>query len=1127
LDKKVLETKLFLKHCFLVFLVIISKEVASQTQQVKFNLVSGSNGISLGMINGITRDREGVMWFSDQFHQCIIRYDGSLMTRFAYDPKNNNSLGGRYPDCIFADSSGIIWIGFNGTGLDRFDPETKIFKHFRHLPNDTGSLASDGVSALLVDRQGNLWVGTNGGLDLLNQGTGKFKHFRHNDLDSASLSDNIVRAIYEDREGTLWIGTGLPWVEPLERGGLNRFNRKTGTFTRYLSDPKNPHSLIDNKVRAIFEDSRGVFWVGTGGDGLHTMDRKTGIFVRHKYNPAKPEQLSRPPVINDIGDHITFITEDTLGYIWVGTFGNGIIRYDTTTKKITHFGGKTDKSGIFRDNSAWWVNASKAGLFWICTQESNLYRVDLFTNYIPRYQSYTGAILSFYEETPTVLWLGTDSGLIRKNLTDGSSHLFIHEPLNPNGISKGEVGTIIKDERGDFWLSTSGGGINKLNPNTGIFTHYQHDPKNSQSLFSDNVGIIYKDSESNLWVATDDGLDRMDRNTGNFTHYRHDQNDTNSISDNVVTSIFEAETKVLWVGTYYRGLNKMNLQEGRFKHYLPGAFVTSIYKDADGVIWVGAPNALYRYNKGTDDFSIFGEGKTGIKINSALSIIGDDQNNLWIASFSGIYKINNTRDQIIIYDQRNGIDGFTSPINWGVSTYKGQDGEIFFGSSSGYYAFYPDKLKLTRNVPKINFTNFWLKGVDVKVAPNGPLKELFSNTKEIHLQHDQNVFSIGFTAIDYDNPGDKTFYYKLENYDDDWRLSGVEEKAYYFNVPPGKYVFRVTASNSTNGASSEKDILITIALPWWGTWWAYCMYVVLGFVVAYSLYRFYKNRIIIKEREKSNIRELAQAKEIEKAYGELKSTQVQLVQSEKMASLGELTAGIAHEIQNPLNFVNNFSEVNTELLSELEDEAKNGKIEEVRSIAKNIRENEEKINHHGKRADAIVKGMLQHSKVSTGQKEQTNINALSDEYFRLAYHGFRAKDKSFSATMTTDFDQSIGTINIVPQDMGRVLLNLYNNAFYAVLEKKKQVLDGYEPTVSVTTKKLNGKVVISVKDNGNGIPEKVVEKIFQPFFTTKPTGQGTGLGLSLSYDVVKAHGGNIRVETKERDGSEFIVTLPL
>lgn len=297
----------------------------------------------------------------------------------------------------------------------------------------------------------------------------------------------------------------------------------------------------------------------------------------------------------------------------------------------------------------------------------------------------------------------------------------------------------------------------------------------------------------------------------------------------------------------------------------------------------------------------------------------------------------------------------------------------------------------------------------------------------------------------------------------------------------------------------------------------------------------------IKMRKRTNAQLQQQKKELELSLAQLKSTQSQLIQSEKMASLGELTAGIAHEIQNPLNFVNNFSDVNGELISELVDEVDKGNYDEVKVIAVSIKDNEEKIKSHGRRADSIVKSMMQHSRTSTGRKEPTDINALCDEYLRLAFHGLRSRDKDFNTEIKTDLDPSIQKINIIPPDIGRVLLNLYNNAFYALSTKALAAADAvssqleahgsrpdtYVPAVTIVTKKLDNKILISVKDNGNGIPQNIRDKIFQPFFTTKPTGEGTGLGLSLSYDIVKAHGGEIKVETKEGEGTEFIILLPI
>jgi signal transduction histidine kinase len=398
----------------------------------------------------------------------------------------------------------------------------------------------------------------------------------------------------------------------------------------------------------------------------------------------------------------------------------------------------------------------------------------------------------------------------------------------------------------------------------------------------------------------------------------------------------------------------------------------------------------------------------------------------------------------------------------------------------------------------------------------------------LQLPYDQNYMRFSFANLRVLNRDKISFRYMLAGVDDTWIYAGQEPQSKnYFNLSPGAYNFRVATRGIKGQWGDPAEFSFRIFPPWWRTWWAYLAYAILALggiwaIVQYRSRRLKKENLLLEEKVTQRTNEL------QETISNLKSTQSQLIQSEKMASLGELTAGIAHEIQNPLNFVNNFSEVSSELIDEMNEELDKGDIEEAKAISKDVKQNLVKINHHGKRADSIVKGMLQHSRAGGDKKEPTNINKLSDEYLRLAYHGLRAKDKSFNAELVTDFDETLKPVNAVPQDIGRVILNLLTNAFYATQEKQNSNQEDYKPKVIISTKKKNDKLEITITDNGNGIPDDVRDKIFQPFFTTKPTGKGTGLGLSMSYDIItNGHNGELSVKTKKGELTEFTIQLPL
>ena len=1118
--------KHLLRISILVFFLLSVWFAPIFCQEIEFKKLVPPDEKTFDFITGIAQDENGVMWFNTK--RGLYNYDGNHLNSFKNNPTNPNSLSSNFLESFHFDGDGIIWIGHLGKGLDRFDTETGTFTHFHHDANDPASLSNDTVAAILRDHEGKLWIGTHQGLDLFDPETNKFSHFKPVKNDPTSISNKQIRVLYEDREGTLWIGTGSPYAGDgggHEYGGLNRMDKKTGTFKRYLHDPNNIHSLISNEISAIFEDQQGNFWIGTGLNGLHKMNRTEGTFERFVFDPAHPEKFNAP-AINPLSasyEHITFISQDAAGSYWFGTVDGGLYYFNPEIGKIRHFQGTEKSNSGYTDNGAWKAFSSRDGIFWIGGTQGTIYRfnpqqINFVNNLMP-----TAPVSSFYEEPNGIFWIGTAHGLIRTDSTNGTTEKYDKE-LNPLKLPDNTIYDINRDHEGTLWIGCQNG-LAYWDKDKLKFIVYSHNPKDETSISNNDVTATLEDSQNNFWVATFYGLNLLDRKKGTFTHFLIHPSDKNLFGPNVIANIYEDKSKRLWACAWNgSGVNLFDRKTKTFKNYLKGASIMYILEDSDNVLWAGGNDGFYKYNPDIDNFVRFGDSGSGTVIPDVYNLLEDNQKNLWVGTSNGIMRINHQRNETSFFGEIFGIG--KNSLNWG-SAYRGLDGKIYFGNQTGYFKIDPVDFLKNLNPPEITISSFRIADQSIKPDRNSPLKESLSKVKEIKLRYNQDVFSFNFAVIDYANPEENRIIYFLENYDKTWLQSNSDGKAYYFNVPSGKYTFHVKASNSY-GVWTERKIDIIILQPWYRTWVAYGFYALLIIAAIFGFDRIMRRRIVLAERQKNQEKELAQAKEIEKAYTELKATQAQLIQSEKMASLGELTAGIAHEIQNPLNFVNNFSELNTELIEEMKAEIQAGNKDEASALANDISENEKKINFHGKRADGIVKGMLQHSRSSSGVKEPTDINILADEYLRLSYHGLRAKDKSFNATMKTDFDESIGKINVVPQDIGRVILNLLTNAFYAVNDKKKSNIEGFEPVVSISTKKVGNKVEIKVSDNGNGIPQSALGKIFQPFFTTKPTGEGTGLGLSMSYDIITiSHNGELKVETTGGVGTVFSILLPV
>jgi ligand-binding sensor domain-containing protein len=819
-----------------------------------------------------TEDPQGYMWFASE--NGVHRYDGYHYVTWINDPLDSNSLANNIVATIYAGKDGIIWIGTESVGLDRFDPETGKFTHFRYDPYNDSTLNGNKISAILEDKSGMMWIGTQSGLNMLDPKTYKITRYQHHPGDSTSLSNNYVRVLYEDRKGTIWVGTGNSFSENPE-GGLNRFIPQNRTFKQYLHDPDNQNSLIDNRVCSILEDSRGVFWIGTSGDGLHTMNRDKGDFHRHTYDPIDPGKLSRPPLKKAliwakwVIDHITFIKEDAAGYIWIGTLCNGLNRYDYKTNKVLFVPDVHNDDLTTRRTNAWWAHSSKDGIFWV-GYWNGAFRYDPLRKNIPFIETGT-SVVSIYRDSSMLLYGGLGTGLIKKDLSGQTEKHFIHDPSDPNSINDNNVQTIYKDPHGTFWVGTDKG-LNTFDPQRGFFSRYKLSSENQKEINDFNVYSILEDKNENKWFSTvSHGLIKMDSHSGMLYHYASKPGDSNSINGGRIKCVYEDRDSNLWIGYYLDGINKLYTASGKVERYLSKTDVNNITQDASGIIWVGTKNGLYRSNAEQNRFSLYRDAYKEIPGNINFgSILEDNYKTLWLSTSIGVLKINPKRDRLLVWAEK------AQAKTYGFKT---KDGQLYFGSKNGYFAFYPDELKSNPNPPQIVINEFRIADIPAPI-----------NTKTgIRLRHDQNTFSFQFAGIHYNNPAHNRHLYMLENLDNTWRKGGEERTAYYNNVPPGRYFFHVKASNS-DGLWSEIIIPVIVNPPWWRTWWAYTLYAI---AAATLIWLFIYSRI-------KNLRNQLKQKQKEFQFEELRRQKIEIEMQALRAQMNP------HFIFNSLNSINGF-----------------------------------------------------------------------------------------------------------------------------------------------------------------------------------------------------------------------------
>jgi signal transduction histidine kinase len=855
-------------------------------------------------------------------------------------------------------------------------------------------------------------------------------------------------------------------------------------------------------------NSPGQFLVGGFLGGLHHFDGNSFTPFKTEVDDAlKFARLYKGMVLPDK----TYA---------LGTVGSGLLIIDSAGRKVGEY---TTKKGLV-DDGVYSLLIDVSGTLWVGTN-NGISKIEISSS-LTRFVAEDlniGSILSlnamddelFIGGSKEILYIDKKDGIIKKVPGIPNSQVFdikkdedrlLLSNLGLYSIKNGKAeiipGTeklqllkIIISEKHPGYVFLSGSfGISvfkRKKVSNSAVQPYEYEAIGQVSQIERYIYTMEEDKHGNLWAGTQAG------------------------------NLF----KVSWGKTASGNLDLTNTKVQIFTEDegIPG--LAGRVSKIGNRIYTSGINGFYYFDDTSNAFvkdSVFSFSKEIANINiDAYSLQSDDLDRVIIV-FKEERKIAVPNPEGSYSVQDNPINLFTGQ---GISSfYSEPSGVIWLGTDEGLIRI--DNQKSSNvNIPfPLYFTRI------ISNSDTLRHKILKEETELDEMDFENNSIRFNYAAPFFIQEKLTKYQTFLEGFDQDW--SKWEETPFreFTNLPYGTYTFRVKAKNIYNTISDEISYSFVILPPWYATWWAYLLYFV-GFVLlVFGLVKVQTGRILAKEMERTREKELAQAKEIEKAYDHLKSTQNQLIQSEKMASLGELTAGIAHEIQNPLNFVNNFSEISEELIDEMKEELELGNHLSAMEIADDLKQNLSKIKHHGKRADSIVKGMLQHSRTGSILKEPTNLNNLADEYLRLAYHGLRAKDKSFQSDFKSDLDPKLPLVDVMPQDISRVLLNLINNAFYAVNEKRKKALEigdeTYKPLVTVKTQNSGNTVEISVLDNGSGVPESVKSKIFQPFFTTKPTGQGTGLGLSLSYDIVKAHGGTLELESTPGEFTQFKITLP-
>ncbi|MFZ5822433.1 MAG: ligand-binding sensor domain-containing protein, partial [Chloroflexota bacterium] len=815
---------------------------------VRFERLTVEDGLPHATVLGAAQDPQGFMWFTTQ--DGLSRYDGYSFTTFRHDRDNPNSLSNNNTFALVISRDGLIWVGADPGGLNVYDPSAGKFSLYQRDPNDPNSLADDSVWSLLEDQDGSIWVGTRNGLSHLDRETGTFENYLPDPENPRALADAVVFRIYQDKGGTIWVGT---------RNGLQRYDPETDDFTTFQHNPDAPGSLSSSQVWGILEDSQGNFWVATRGGGLNLFDRETGKFTAYRHDENNSSSIG--------DDRLWNLYEDQSGNIWIGSNNNGLILFDPEAKSFHSFKHNPNDPFSISHNDIFWITEDQSGVLWITSRYGGVNKLYPSFSRFGLYRSIANdpnslsanSVYSILAEENGIVWIGTfGGGLNRYDRRSGKMTVFMNDPEDPTSVSNNNIYYIYRDEQGFLWVATSGGGLNRMDPETEEFTAFRYSPDADPPVINTNyLTAIDSAGEGLLWVGTlGYGLDLFNTKTGMVEKiYAPEDGNPNSMTEGTVYDLAVEQSGKVWIATARGGLELLDPETDTYTHHLndpenPNSILSNtvhaIYLDEkNGMTWAGTAGGLSGLDLSTGEWQNY-TSSDGLPSDTIVGIQPGKGNDLWVSTTKGISHFRTDTKKFTNYDARDGLQGDQFEIN---SSHLGPEGEIFFGGSNGVTYFTPEKIAKNAYLPPVVFTNFQLF---YETVPAGSqiLPSPIETTEKLTLRYDQSVFTFEFAALNYQSPSKNLYQYKLDGFEKDWSPPLTKREATYTNISPGKYTFMVRVSNN-DGAWNviPAKIEIEILPPWWGTWWFRALAVLAVAAVILGVVQWRINNIRATNRE--------------------------------------------------------------------------------------------------------------------------------------------------------------------------------------------------------------------------------------------------------------------------------------